>query len=378
MFLSPRFPDVFMQCREAACANKIEGESGDEHEQLIMKGRTAKLQETFSVFADSAEGIDEQFTATSQKREPTSISTCCKGTREYDIVLSAAEDGRFGAKLTLVPEGMLVWRVRSPGSISRWNAEHPDAAVQAGDIIIQIDGVHATADMMSDIKPHQLLKLRLRRSSYFFMEQHTCTQPFDISTGGSGRMTIQKLTHSRSDNLALTARSWGPEEVQLVLNNPQGLPLGAQIVHQKRGFAIVQLYDTGLLGMWNWEHPHMQITIGDVIVEVNDTRDPVHMISYIHSARDLKIVIQKRPNNKLSHGDLYLDSLSRTQMLSVSADTRDVFRERNSMEHIESAPVDMEMSSEFEIICTNASLLSGADCIGLQRPQSSMQPVLMH
>jgi len=314
---------------------------GKSEKQLVLEGRnlkspwlctpfTAKLlgplaadmmeadvSETFAMCSDP----DTKSERWSQLKNPP-----CMESYEYDICLDASERKPLGMRLKPVPGGLLIWQLRSEGSIMLWNSENPSHAVKPGDIIVEVNGTHVATSMIECLQSLEPRNLRIRRYSSLLLEeydevhkdQQLCGNLADKSRWMAQR---QNARCCEFDSDITSDCPYPDTEVHITMNNPQGLPFGALICSQAQGLLIIRPHQTGLLNTWNEEHQQDQIIAGDVVLEANGTSDHNQMLKELNSGTELTLKLRRANFFKLNSPYLVGKALSQLPHIPQSPDS---------------------------------------------------------
>jgi len=174
----------------------------------------------------------------------------------FMVTLNSGPGGNIGACLRSTDDGQLqVLSLEADGLLAAWNITHPDKAVCAGDIIVNINGGGGSAEVLLDrLKTGHRLNIRMQRANY------------------PDRVVVVQVKKSPSAGLGLI------------------------IDHScLEGLLITGVTADGLVAGWNLANKEEAIGPGDIIKQVNDTQGTnIELVTTIAAAKqDLRLTIER-------------------------------------------------------------------------------------
>jgi len=153
------------------------------------------------------------------------------------------------------------------GIVGEWNARHPEAAVQPGDMCVEVNGVRGSGEaLIGEIKKSSVLKMLFVRASG--------AQGHEINQVASGQPKTVVGNKARAKPGASAAPAALPEGNFLVeAAKPPNSSLGVDAEMDPGGLYVAAVTG-GIVGEWNSSHPQATVQPGDMCVEVNGVRGP--------------------------------------------------------------------------------------------------------
>jgi len=178
---------------------------------------------------------------------------------------SSSGEGSLGLDIDIVDSVSAVVVGIRPGLVQRWNSGHPDAALEEGDRIVEINGTFGNAAMIAD---------HLKRDTEW---QLLVQRPVEVVVASS---QLWRLASSREGGCSC---------------RPHGLHVG--FAEHGTSLMIDKIHE-GLMMRWNQANPEQAVKVKDRIIEVNGKRGQASDLvdTLCSSAESLRLVIRRYPS----------------------------------------------------------------------------------